>query len=105
MTPPRAAEVLEYIVQFKRDHDGNAPTVRQIGAALTINSTSTVYYYLNCLARAGMIERKDGRILIVGAEWKAPPPRQIVVPPALRGAGKAKLQARIDFVVQNAQGD
>lgn len=48
--------MLEYIDQHVAKH-GYAPTVREIGAAVGITSTSTVQHHLNALERAGEIER------------------------------------------------
>src|SRR5574344_195727 len=52
----KARQVLEYIT--KRE-SSIPPSVREIGAALQIKSTSTVHKYLTELAAAGYIEKGD----------------------------------------------
>ena len=52
----KARQVLEYLTQRE---SSIPPTVREIGAALQIKSTSTVHKYLTELAAAGYIEKGD----------------------------------------------
>lgn len=52
----RQSRILNYIVTFLAKH-GYPPTIREIGHALDISSTSVVNYNLNKLERAGLIER------------------------------------------------
>ena len=52
----KARQVLEYLTQRE---SSIPPTVREIGAALQIKSTSTVHKYLTELATAGYIEKGD----------------------------------------------
>lgn len=42
-------------------NDGYAPSVRDIGAAVNIKSTSTVHLYLKRLEQKGYIKRQDGK--------------------------------------------
>lgn len=64
--------VYEFIVKFKKEHDGNSPTIREIGAACNISSTSAVAYILKVLVRRGLIT-VDRDISVVGAEWREKP--------------------------------
>lgn len=51
------------VLVFLRDHldrHGYPPTIREIGRATKISSTSVVNYHLNQLARAGLIVRHFG---------------------------------------------
>ncbi len=68
----RRQKVLDFIVRYKREHDGNSPTRREIGEACQISSTSVVNYYLDQLARAGLIEtaRKARAITVMGGSWR-----------------------------------
>ena len=52
----KARQVLEYLTQRE---SSIPPSVREIGAALQIKSTSTVHKYLTELAAAGYIEKGD----------------------------------------------
>ena len=52
----KARQVLEYLTQRE---SSIPPSVREIGAALHIKSTSTVHKYLTELAAAGYIEKGD----------------------------------------------
>ena len=56
---PRQGEVLEFIVGHVRDH-GYPPSLREIGAALQIGSTSGVVCHLDALVRKGRL-RRTGR--------------------------------------------
>lgn len=66
--------VYKFIVQFKKEHDGNSPAIREIGAACGISSTSAVVYILRNLVRDGRITLWGTRgIMVVGAEWREKP--------------------------------
>lgn len=55
---------------------GISPTIREIGKAVGIKSTSVVNYHLRWLEEAGLIRRpKDGYVRgieVVGATWTPP---------------------------------
>ncbi len=53
---PRQKKMLEFIREFIRQHH-YPPTIREIGAAVGISSTSVVNYNLNILEREGYIVR------------------------------------------------
>ena len=73
---PKERAVYAFIVSYKRAHDGNSPSDREIGDACEISSTSTVDYYLKNLAGMGKIEfasnRKSRRVQVVGGAWTPP---------------------------------
>lgn len=78
---PKDIEILNCIVMFKSKHDGNSPSIREIGDACGINSTSVVRYHMDRLERFGMIERAGSgheprMIRVIGGCWL--PPGQIV---------------------------
>lgn len=70
----KAADVLRCIIDYKRSHDGLSPTLRAIGDATGIASTSSVAYYLRKLGEDGEIVRTYGvvGIEVVGGRWLAP---------------------------------
>jgi SOS-response transcriptional repressor LexA len=67
----------EFIVNFKKAHDGVAPTFSEIGKACGISSTSEVKRHLDRLVLFGMIECDYGKgksrmITVPGARWVPP---------------------------------
>lgn len=64
--------VMDFILEYKRAHDGISPTVREIGEACEISSTSVVNYHLLVLERAGSIVREyagQRGIRVTGGIW------------------------------------
>jgi len=53
--------VLRYIVHYKKMHDGNSPSIREIMQACRICSTNTVYLILRELESSELITMPDGR--------------------------------------------
>ena len=65
-------KVFAFIVAYKQTHDGNSPTVREIGKACGISSTSVVMYALHALAAQDRIKftRNVSRtIQVVNGRW------------------------------------
>lgn len=56
----RHIRVLEFLVKYQNEN-GRPPSIREIGDAAKISSTSVVNYYLEQLEKMGYIER-DGRV-------------------------------------------
>jgi repressor LexA len=56
----RHVRVLEFLVKYQGEN-GRPPSIREIGDAAKISSTSVVNYYLEQLEKMGYIER-DGRV-------------------------------------------
>jgi repressor LexA len=56
----RHIRVLEFLTRYQTEH-GRPPSIREIGDAAQISSTSVVNYYLEQLEKMGYIER-DGRV-------------------------------------------
>ena len=50
-------EILEYINE-KIELDGRAPSIREIGAAVNLKSTSSVQYHLDNLVKKGLLSKK-----------------------------------------------
>jgi repressor LexA len=72
----RAKVVFEFIVGFKRAHDGISPSMREILEGCDISSTSLVNYYLERLVDKGLIERygdwgKSRNLMVVGGYEQA----------------------------------
>ena len=68
----RLTDVFNFIVEFKKAHDGLSPTVREIGEACKISSTSVVAYYLKKLQDEGSIKllgTKTRGIMVKNGRW------------------------------------
>lgn len=64
--------IYDYIVEYKRGHDGNSPSLREIGEACHL-VISVVKSHLDRLERDGWINRisKESRgIEVVGGQWQ-----------------------------------
>lgn len=63
--------VLEYIIQYKKDNDGAAPSMREISEACDIASSAHVKYLLDTLDEMGLIDKGNGArmIAIPGGRW------------------------------------
>lgn len=68
--PSSRDRIYDYIVHYKREHDGLAPAITEIAGGCYL-SVSTVKYHLFMLEREDRI-RLDGRrrIEVVGGEWE-----------------------------------
>ncbi|MDY6037799.1 MAG: transcriptional repressor LexA [Eubacterium sp.] len=84
------------ILEFMRkefDEKGYAPTVREIGLALDIKSTSTVHKDLECLAEQGYVKKdpaKPRTLVIVGRET-----RKVAKEPELEAVTEETVQIPI----------
>jgi hypothetical protein len=69
--------VYDFVVAYKKSHDGNSPTNREIMAGCGITTTSMVFWYLNKLQEMGMIRRPEpeigsryaAKIEVIGGKW------------------------------------
>jgi len=57
---PQRREILDFIARTAEER-GYPPTVREIGAAIGLKSSSSVHYHLRVLERAGLLTR-DGHL-------------------------------------------
>jgi SOS-response transcriptional repressor LexA len=69
--------LLAFIIAYKRAHDGNSPTYREMMAATGLSTTSSVAYHLEKLEAEGVIERPqqvgNTRVIeVVGGRWSPP---------------------------------
>lgn len=64
--------VFRFIVAYKRSHDGNSPSTREIMDACGITSTSVTRHILSDLARRGRIRltaHGSRNIEVPGGKW------------------------------------
>jgi DNA-binding MarR family transcriptional regulator len=59
------------LIAWAKAHAGNSPTVYGLAESEKM-SYSTVRKHVNELIADGLLERRDGEIIIVGAEWYPP---------------------------------
>lgn len=65
-------QVLRYIIDYKQDHDGLSPSVREIASACFLH-VSTARYHLDQLAIEGRIRVLERRgIEVIGGAWEPP---------------------------------
>ena len=72
-----AKKVYEFVVQYKTDHDGISPNLREITDGVGLASDSTSAHHIRALRRAGLIKSKAGHRVargyeVVGAIWIPP---------------------------------
>ena len=67
-----AQRVLDFIIDYKTQHDGNSPTFREIASGCGFHTTSSIRIALNFLQDHGQIyyeERQTRAIQVVGGKW------------------------------------
>ncbi len=66
--------VYEYILRFKREFDGLAPSLREICMVCGLSSTSQATYHLRRLEEQGKVLLLGGHasrgIMVVGGRWE-----------------------------------
>lgn len=75
--PTRTEALFAWIVAYKRVHDGNSPTVREIARGCGMTTTSLVNYHLRQLERQGCLRTENGQagqrqtrnIVVIGGQW------------------------------------
>jgi SOS-response transcriptional repressor LexA len=70
----RSENILRYVIDFKREHDGISPTIREIQEGTGISSSSLVKFYLDGLQERGVIQyigdHMSRGIMVAGGEWR-----------------------------------
>ncbi len=66
--------IFNFILEHKRRHDGNSPTIREIMTAVGLKSMSVVIYHRNRLVAAGKIrlvgtQHSSNQIEVIGGKW------------------------------------
>lgn len=72
----RRQTLLDFIIRYKQEHNGCAPSTRQMMTGANLSSTSMVHTSLKMLERAGKIRvyQENGKALscaieVVGSAW------------------------------------
>ena len=93
---PIRLEIYNYIVEFKRAHDGNSPSMREIADEFRL-STSIISAHLDRLTAVGMIRRgekgQSRMIEVVDGRWTPPGEQKPIVKVKLTNADARKLLA------------
>ncbi len=92
---PRQRRIIQ-VIQDSVQQDGYPPTLREIGAAAGLSSTSSVSYQLSALEKMGCLSRGAGRprtAVVPSAVSPATRPRRRRSPGAGRVASTAPVQA------------
>jgi repressor LexA len=92
----RQAEILTFIQRFAETH-GYPPSVREIGRALGLTSSSTVHSHLAALEKKGYLHRdpsKPRALEVLRDERAAPPKKVIPLPVVGRVAAGSPLLAQ-----------
>lgn len=93
----RQKQILTYIQQHVETH-GYPPTVREIGSAVNLSSSSTVHAHLKTLEEQGLIQRdavltRAIKLTDAGTEVERPQSKQVIYLPIVGtvAAGKPRL--------------
>jgi len=64
-------KMMDYIIGYKEQNNGLSPTVREIGDACGMSSTSLVNHHLEELVRIGELKRigSSRNLSVVGGRW------------------------------------
>lgn len=89
---PRQRRILEFIERTVRER-GYPPTVREIGEAVGLTSSSSVHSQLTNLERKGLLRKDPTKPRAIVAEPDAPRPQGVVVPLLGRIAAGAPVMA------------
>lgn len=85
---PTRRKVLDYIQLYEQRH-GFSPTVREIGAAVGLKSTSSVYGHLQRLKHDGLISTKERRSRTISTDRKIAAARESQI---IRSENSAYIQ-------------
>lgn len=72
----RIYSLYDFIIAYKKEHDGNSPCVREMCNEIGIRSTSLLVYYLEALEDRGLIRVDSGKersICVTGGQWRMQP--------------------------------
>lgn len=61
-------KILEFIIQYKKAHDGNAPTLAVIARDISAGK-STVHHHIGKLIKEGKLRRGEAGLEVVGGHW------------------------------------
>ena len=67
-----ALVIYEFVIKYKRSHDGNSTRYREIMDGLGIKSLNTVHSYIHGMVNAGILTVKDRKLCTTDGWWDHP---------------------------------
>ncbi len=67
----RRQEILAYIMHYASDHRGPTPSIREISHHFNL-AYSTCYQHIEALIHEGHLDKRDGKLIVSGAQWTSP---------------------------------
>jgi Fe2+ or Zn2+ uptake regulation protein len=72
----RRDDVLDVIIEYAKEHVGNSPSMRDLMLAMKKRgqamSISTIRQHVTKLEAENRLERRNGKLIVVGANWQQP---------------------------------
>lgn len=90
-------KILTAITTYIQQH-GYPPTVREIGEAVALKSTSSVYHYLQCMDAEGMIKLGNGPRAIRVPGWQFERIEKPAAEGTMRNATPAAVMERMSEI-------
>jgi hypothetical protein len=64
-------KIFSFICLYADDHGGNSPSILEVSKELDL-AYGTVYGHVMRMIARRMLDQRDGKIIVVGAEWNPP---------------------------------
>lgn len=71
MNLTRRQQILAFIVDYAASHYGPTPSIREIAQHFDLAYT-TVYHHVNALIDEGYLDKRDGKLIVMGGQWVSP---------------------------------
>lgn len=75
LVPDKAGRILDFIIRYKLEHDGNAPSLQDISDGAGISKT-VVKHHVGQMAKKGILRKNPGslarHIEVEGGHWVPP---------------------------------
>ena len=67
----RRDEIYNYICEYAQKHGGPTPSIRELALAFGLAYT-TVYQHVQLLIGEQRLDQRDGKLVVIGAQWSPP---------------------------------
>jgi hypothetical protein len=64
--------IFAFICLYADEHGGNSPSILEVSKELDL-AYGTVYGHVSRMINQRRLEQRDGKIIVIGAEWNPPP--------------------------------
>jgi len=68
----RREQILLFICDYAGERSGPTPSINEIAKQFHV-SYSTAYHHVMRLGLEGKLQLRDGKLIVIGAEWYEPP--------------------------------